>query len=203
MTNMKKMHFYRRTTGTGNFFPALALLVCMAFCDADGTAGHSGADAPQDGMAAGRNPQKSRTMNNMIKITAGSATFTATLPDNAAAAAFRALLPLTLKMEDVNGNEKFYRLSTPLPAAVANPGTVREGDLMLWGSKGLVLFYKTFSTSYGYTRLGSVDNPSGLAAALGSGDVEVTFELKQDERNNAENGKQCSGNGPSGQVKEP
>lgn len=83
-------------------------------------------------------------MNNVIKITVGSSTFTATLSDNAAAAAFQALLPLTLKMEDVNGNEKFYRLSRPLPVAAANPGIVHEGDLMLWGAGGLVLFYKTF-----------------------------------------------------------
>ncbi|WP_295874250.1 cyclophilin-like fold protein [uncultured Akkermansia sp.] len=118
-------------------------------------------------------------MNNVIKITVGSSTFTATLSDNAAAAAFQALLPLTLKMEDVNGNEKFYRLSRPLPVAAVNPGIVHEGDLMLWGAEGLVLFYKTFSTSYNYTRLGRIDNAAGLAGALGSGDVEVTFELKQ------------------------
>lgn len=59
--------------------------------------------------------KKTNAMNNMIKITVGSSTFTATLSNNAAAAAFRALLPLTLKMEDVNGNEKFYRLSRHLP----------------------------------------------------------------------------------------
>ena len=54
---------------------------------------------------------------------------------------------------------------------------IQVGDLMLYGSDCVVLFYETFQTSYSYTRLGSLDNPSELAASLGSGNVSVTFEL--------------------------
>jgi len=49
---------------------------------------------------------------------------------------------------------------------------------MLYGSKTLVLFYKTFSTSYSYTKLGEVDDATGLASALGPRDTKVTFELE-------------------------
>ncbi|MCQ5128881.1 hypothetical protein NE562_04360 [Butyricicoccus faecihominis] len=37
-----------------------------------------------------------------------------------------------------------------------------------------MLFYKGFSRSYRYSRLGQVDEPAGLAAALGAGKVEAT-----------------------------
>ena len=126
----EKMHFSRKASGTIIFSPALAVLLCMTSCDADGAVGHSGADASHGDMAAGHHSQKNNAMNNMIKITVGSSTFTATLSNNAAAAAFRALLPLPLKMEDVKGNENFYLLSRRLPVAAAHPGHVWEGELM-------------------------------------------------------------------------
>jgi len=115
--------------------------------------------------------------NGKIKITVNSQTFTATLLDNNSAKAFKEILPLTINMTELNGNEKYYNLPDILPTNSSNPGTIEHGDLMLYGSKTMVLFYKTFSTSYRYTKLGSVDDITGLATALGSGNVMVTFEL--------------------------
>lgn len=111
-----------------------------------------------------------------MKITIGSAVFIATLDDNATTKAFKAMLPLTINMNELNGNEKFFDLLNDLPINATKPATIQNGDLMLYGSKTLVLFYKTFSTSYSYTRIGRIENPSGLSAALGSGNATVTFE---------------------------
>lgn len=117
-----------------------------------------------------------KTMKIRLKI--GDTTLNATLDDNATAKAFKALLPLTAQMTELNGNEKYSRLSVNLPTNASNPGTIQTGDLMLYGQDTLVLFYETFPTSYPYTRLGRISesDTAALAAALGSGSVTVTYE---------------------------
>lgn len=118
------------------------------------------------------------TTSNQLIIKVGSSTFNATLLNNPAVTEFKQRLPLTVNMSELNGNEKLYRFSTNLPANASNPETIQMGDLMLYGANTLVLFYQTFSTTYSYTRLGRIDNPNGLAVALGSGSVTVTFQLE-------------------------
>lgn len=120
----------------------------------------------------------STSRSQQMKITVGKTTFTATLDNGPAGQAFKALLPLSMKMTELNGNEKFADLPKALPTRANNPGTINKGDLLLYGSKTVVLFYETFQTSYSYTRLGRVNDPEGLAKALGTGNVTVTFALK-------------------------
>ena len=114
-----------------------------------------------------------------INVIVGSKTFTATLADSETGEAFAALLPLTITMNELNGNEKYHYLSSSLPTDAYRPGTIHAGDLMLYGNNCVVLFYETFNSSYSYTRLGSIDDPSGLAEALGVGNVSVRFENGQ------------------------
>lgn len=163
-----------------------SFLILMLFMSMMGF-GASSCGEPGDNINPGNNTENNDNSNNggngdesmtsnKISIRVNSKTFTATLLDNNSAKAFLEILPLTINMIELNGNEKYFDLPQSLPTNSSNPRTIQNGDLMLYGSRTLVLFYKTFSTSYSYTRLGRIDDTSGLAAALGSGNVTVTFE---------------------------
>lgn len=114
--------------------------------------------------------------NKTMKITIGNSTFTATLANNATGTAFKAMLPITLTMNDYNSNEKVCSLPNNLTTSPTNVGTIHAGDIMLYGASSIVVFYDTFSTSYSYTRIGKIDNITGLKTALGTGDVILKFE---------------------------
>ncbi|MBL8289131.1 MAG: hypothetical protein JNL85_14215 [Rubrivivax sp.] len=111
-------------------------------------------------------------------MTVGERRFSISLADTEAARAFAAMLPLTLDMEELNGNEKKKELPSALPTNASRPGTIRSGDVLLWGSRTVVVFYLSFDSPYSYTRLGRVDEPAGLADALGRGDVRVVFSKR-------------------------
>jgi hypothetical protein len=147
-------------------FCSFSLFTCSASCDKD-TA------SPQKSSNKNINPTGGK-----MKIKIGTSTFTATLYDNTTVSAFKALLPITVSMVELNENEKYVDLPRSLPTNPLSPGTIHSGDLMLYGSSTLVLFYKKFSTSYSYTRLGRIDDVTGLAAAVGSGSVTVTYEVE-------------------------
>ena len=150
---------------------ATGLLLGVASCNSSNPVQKADASEPASKRAQVAND----AAEGKMKITIGSKTFTATLEDNPTVSKLKALLPLTVEMTELNGNEKYYHLSTRLPTNEINPGTIENGDIMLYGDNSLVLFYKSFKTSYSYTRLGRIDDPSGLAAAVGDGDVSVSF----------------------------
>ena len=110
-----------------------------------------------------------------IWMAVGERRFAVTLAGNEAARAFVSQLPLTLDMPDLNGNEKHQKLPKALPTNVTRPGTIRNGELMLWGPDILVVFYLTFDSPYSYTRLGRIEDAAALPQALGPGQVRVTF----------------------------
>lgn len=121
---------------------------------------------------AGNNNQME---NTSVIITVNGKEFNAVFYNNETANAFINMMPLTLNMNELNGNEKYYNLSTTLPVNSERVGSIKKGDIMLYGNNCIVIFYESFNTPYSYTKIGYIENTENLSAALGSGSVSVTF----------------------------
>ena len=80
--------------------------------------------------------------------------------------------PLTIQMQNYGGFEKVGSLGESLPASDQQT-TTQPGDIVLYQGDQIVIFYG--SNSWSYTRLGRVDDLTGWADALGTGDVTVTL----------------------------
>jgi hypothetical protein len=134
--------------------------------DIDETISPPSSNVPEDNDDGDCSPVK------QIVVTINKTPFTATLENNETVREFLDLLPLTVDMTELNGNEKYCYLPQSLPVDV-----IQTGDLMLYGSNCIVLFYQTFSSSYSYTRLGRIDHTTGLKDILGQGNVTVNFHI--------------------------
>ena len=110
-----------------------------------------------------------------LALTIGDASFIIDLAATEAARELSGRLPLRLEMAELNGNEKYASLGSPLPAKAENVRQIKAGDVMLWGSDCLVVFYKSFDTPYSYTRIGHITDAKGLAKAVGKGNVLVSI----------------------------
>ena len=135
-------------------------------------------DVPADTISEDASP--TATAETAVTLTVDGQTFSATLLDNESVRQLVEQFPLTLDMSELNGNEKYFYMDNELPTDSYQPEQIHAGDLMLYGNNCVVLFYESFSSGYSYTRLGSVDDPAGLAEALGTGSVEVAFAVRDD-----------------------
>ena len=112
--------------------------------------------------------------NNMsdVKIFINDKEYSINLENNETVKELIKLLPLDITMSELNGNEKYIYLDTTLPTNSSNPKIINAGDVMLYGNNCLVIFYKSFDTSYSYTKIGHIDNLPNL----GNDSISVKFE---------------------------
>ena len=117
--------------------------------------------------------QKSEVGDNVhkLKITIDNKEYQIDLENNETVTEFINILPKTITMNELNGNEKYAYLDTKFKTNAYNPKTINKGDVMLYGDNCLVIFYKTFTTSYSYTKIGHID----ALPDLGNGSINVTI----------------------------
>lgn len=130
---------------------------------------------PNQELAEDYNKQKVEEdkMTSLV-ITVGEKKFDLRLADTDAAQEIAKATPFEIEMSELNGNEKYY-YGENLPSNPQEIGQIHAGDLMLYGDDCIVLFYKDFQTTYSYTRLGHISDPTGLAEALGDRNANVIF----------------------------
>ena len=121
-----------------------------------------------------------QTITMVMNITAGGKTITATLADNATAKELAEKLKVgsvTVQMK-ANGFEHYGPLGFSLTSHNEQIEAV-SGDIMLYNSNNICVFYG--NNSWSYTPLGKVDSLSAedLKAFFGTGDISVTYSLKQ------------------------
>ena len=125
---------------------------------------------------------KMKTEDMKMNIQIGDASFTATLEDNAAVRELVEMMqnePITIEMDDYSGFEKVGALTRSLTTD-NHQTTTSVGDIVLYNSNQIVMFYG--SNSWSYTRIGRVENLSGWEEALGSGSITAIFSLNTDTK---------------------
>ena len=118
------------------------------------------------------NIEKSDVKMLNIKVIINDKTYIMKLEKNKTVDEFIELLPQEFTMQELNGNEKYVYMDKFLVTNSFNPKHIEKGDVMLYGNNCLVIFYKSFDTSYSYTKIGHIDNLENL----GNESIIVQFE---------------------------
>ena len=110
--------------------------------------------------------------DKMISVIIDGKTYKLNLESNTTVDEFIRLLPKEYTMNELNGNEKYVYINESLSTVKYMPKRIEKGDVMLYGDNCIVIFYKSFDTSYSYTKIGHIDDLDDL----GNGSITIKFE---------------------------
>lgn len=131
----------------------------------------------EENIEEGSNNMNIENEKIKINLIVNNKAFIATLDNNETTKELISRFPMTLNMSEMNSNEKYNYLDSSLPTNSKVPSTINAGDIKLYSNNCLVVFYKSFNTSYSYTDLGKVDDVNNFVSELGKGNVSITFEV--------------------------
>ena len=113
----------------------------------------------------------SRDVNVVINI--NNKSYKVNLEENSTVDEFIKMLTKEFNMKELNGNEKYVNIDKNLPTETYFPKHIKAGDIMLFGDNCVVVFYKSFDTTFGYTKIGHVNNIEDL----GKEDIVIKFDV--------------------------
>ena len=118
------------------------------------------------------------TLNKTLTLKIGNTQVDVFWLDNDSVKALKQLAKngLSIDLEMYGDMEQFCSLGSTLPSSDTNL-TANAGDIMLYQSNKIVLFYG--SNTYSYTKLGHINlSKSELTELLGEENVTITLGLK-------------------------
>lgn len=134
-----------------------------------------GKNRPKHSSSVVRNitDKKEGEKESKMIIVVGEDEFEVELEDNESARALVRRLPIYGEFQELNGNEKYLKMDKALSSSDEAVGNIAAGDVMLYNSDTLVIFYKSFATSYKYTKIGHISNTANLEEKMGDSNIEI------------------------------
>lgn len=108
-----------------------------------------------------------------VVITINNKSYKVDLEENNTVNEFIKILPKEFNMKELNGNEKYVYIDKSLPTETCYPKHIEAGDIMLFGDNCVVIFYKSFDTTFGYTKIGHINSIEDL----GKEDLVIKFDV--------------------------
>lgn len=112
----------------------------------------------------------------MLSIKINGTAFQLELANNRTAKELQKILPNKFSMEDLHQNEKFFDLPENLLRNELAVGKIEAGDVVLYGDRTLVIFYRSFETSYSYTWIGKILDSEELERVVGNSAVKIEIQ---------------------------
>ncbi len=134
-----------------------------------------------NGCRSGLDTSSSNEEEKMkINVNINGSDFLASIENNEATIELIQMMeiePITLHLQDYGGFEKVSPLGRDLPSSDRHINT-ECGDIVLYQSNQIVIFYGT--NSWSYTPIGKIDDLTNFIEVMGKEDVIVIFSLLKD-----------------------
>ncbi|MEG0735573.1 MAG: cyclophilin-like fold protein [Longicatena sp.] len=101
------------------------------------------------------------------------------LYENQTTKELKEILPMSFSMEDLHQNEKFVYLNQNFTTNAQAISQIQKGDVMLFGSNCLVIFYESFPTTFQYTPIGRIEDLNVLDEIAGNTVIQVRLEMRE------------------------
>lgn len=157
-------------------FIALSLTACNKNCTDKNQRKENNSPSVSENLAYENNKKNNKELIP-VDIFINNNTFSAKLYTSDSTEELINQFPMTINMSEMNGNEKYYYMSSSLTQDEEDIKNIKSGDIMLYGPDCIVIFYKDFETSYKYTKLGYIEDKLKLSEILkNNNEVKITFK---------------------------